>query len=409
MKMDFRCPRLWAALRASVTTRAVIVSLGLAVTGPAAWANDNWLTLLDFNQEYAVEANLLPGAESISLSQDGKNVYVVSFSLHSLAVYDRNAATGLLTFKELHRNGLAGVDGMYQPFSVAVSNDGSNVYVTGSSVAGTSKHVADFGRNPFTGELSYLGLTPGAFAQLGARPLKASSDNANVYLTTNSGMSVAVFQRDQQSGALSVLEYESALGAPIDIELSPDGAFAYVVKSKDHAIAVFERSLADGTLEFVGQAQEGVAGVQGIYDTVEDSIISPGGEHLYALNPDNESISVFEIDKVTGQLSFMQIYVESDLSDRQYGGLGYAKRMAISPDGRVVYVAGAYPEMRVLRRNEKTGELTFLEDFDEAGTFGTLCAAAVSSDGKHLYASARGEGGIAVYEIADWIYQNGFE
>src|SRR5439155_1750704 len=55
-------------------------------------------------------------------------------------VFQRDAATGALTFVEQKRNGVGGVAGLHGAAAVAVSPDGYSIYATGS----TSDAVADF-------------------------------------------------------------------------------------------------------------------------------------------------------------------------------------------------------------------------------------------------------------------------
>ena len=72
----------------------------------------------------------------------------------ALVVFERMAITGELTFVQVLRDGVDGVQGLERPFSVTVSPDGKNVYVADS--AGDS--VAMFARPATsTGALSGSG------------------------------------------------------------------------------------------------------------------------------------------------------------------------------------------------------------------------------------------------------------
>jgi DNA-binding beta-propeller fold protein YncE len=67
----------------------------------------------------------------VTVSPDGKHVYVPGFDDDAVAVFSRDATTGALTFVEFKQDGVGGVDGLNGAVFVAVSPDGKCVYVTG--------------------------------------------------------------------------------------------------------------------------------------------------------------------------------------------------------------------------------------------------------------------------------------
>ena len=87
------------------------------------------LTYLHTYKGADIGPNSLDGAISVTVSSDGKNVYVTSFDDNGLTVFSRNGSTGLLTFTEVHRDGINGVSGMINPQMVTLAPDGQNVYV----------------------------------------------------------------------------------------------------------------------------------------------------------------------------------------------------------------------------------------------------------------------------------------
>jgi cysteine-rich repeat protein len=74
----------------------------------------------------------LAGAKGLAVSPDGGQVYVAGADKNALAVFTRNAVTGGLTFVELEKDGTGNVDGLNGAFAIAVSADGTSIYVTGA-------------------------------------------------------------------------------------------------------------------------------------------------------------------------------------------------------------------------------------------------------------------------------------
>ncbi|MCK4600978.1 MAG: beta-propeller fold lactonase family protein, partial [Phycisphaerae bacterium] len=119
----------------------------------------------------------------------------------TVSVYDRDAATGLLTFRAVYRNGHNGVSGISHAESVVVSPDDQLVFVAGG---------------PY-------------------------------------GNSLAAFRRDQVTGSLTFLEahYDNqdgfnGLGGPYALAISPDGRNLYTAAINDNAVGAFTLEFASG-------------------------------------------------------------------------------------------------------------------------------------------------------------------
>ena len=59
-------------------------------------------------------------------------MFVAGFGDDAVAVFERDNAAGELSFRELQRDGVGGVDGLLEPVGIAASPDGRHLYVTGS-------------------------------------------------------------------------------------------------------------------------------------------------------------------------------------------------------------------------------------------------------------------------------------
>lgn len=212
---------------------------------------------------------------SVAVPKDGKHVYVATAGSHAVAAFARDKSTGGLTQLTglaacVSDDGTGGVcaDGraLLGAFSVAVSQDGKNVYV-GSRDANA---IAVFARSKTTGALTQLtglagcvsedgtgGTCTDGKALVGVVSVVASRDGKNVYAASEGSDAVAVFARDRKTGALTQLggidgcvsEDGSggicgggkALNEARAVALSRNGRSAYVASATSDAVAAFER------------------------------------------------------------------------------------------------------------------------------------------------------------------------
>ena len=118
------------------------------------------------------DGRALAGADSVTISPDGKNAYVASHD-DGVAVFDRDPATGKLTQKpgtdaciSEDGSGHTCADGraLNTAVSITSSPDGRSVYV----VTTTPNAVAVFDRNPVTGKLTQKAGTDGCISETGS-------------------------------------------------------------------------------------------------------------------------------------------------------------------------------------------------------------------------------------------------
>jgi uncharacterized repeat protein (TIGR01451 family) len=89
------------------------------------------LTFMEVQKDGVGGVDGLFAAASVAVSPDGKHVYTASIGDDAVAVFSRNSTTGALTFVEAHQDGVAGVDGLDGASSLAASPDGKHLYATG--------------------------------------------------------------------------------------------------------------------------------------------------------------------------------------------------------------------------------------------------------------------------------------
>jgi len=144
----------------------------------------------------------------------------------------------------------------------------------------------------------FVSVTPGD----GPRHLEFSLDKKYVYLATEMGSNVHVFDYDngklKQKQTVSLLaEGFKGQTAAAAIHLSPDGRFLYVSnRLQTNEIIVYAINQATGELTFV-QRQSSFG------KNPRDFAIDPTGKFMIVANQNSDSIYVFRIDNTTGKLT----------------------------------------------------------------------------------------------------------
>ncbi len=333
------------------------------------------------------QGRALSVAASVTISPDGRHVYVASYDSNAVAVFSRNVTTGELTQLSgaagcIAENGdgitCADGTGLRAAVSLRVSPDGKNVYVASE----VSDAVVVFSRNPTTGALTQLSGTAGCVSEtgtgglcidgnglLGARFVAVSPDNRHVYVASQYNHTVAIFFRDTTTGALTQLSgiagciAETGDGitcadgrgliTPTYLEVSPDGRHVYVASIDSNGVAIFSRNANTGALNqlsgiegCIAEAGDGItcadgAGLSGAYTLT----VSPDGWHVYVVSATSDAVAVFSRNPTTGALTQLS-GTAGCVSETGTGGLCIdgngllgALAVALSPDGQNVYVA----------------------------------------------------------------------
>ena len=294
----------------------------------------------------------LSGASSIVLSPDGRHVYVSSIDDSAISVFHRNEFFGRLTFIEAHFDDIGGVDGLRRPLAIAVSPDGRNVYIADSG----DDALAVFERDPATGALSFLeaqrngegGVRGLQFAQAVA----VSPEGRHVYTAAARDDALALFNRDPDTGRLTFVDaYFNRQGQILGldgattVQVSPDGRHLYAGSQDDDAIVLFERDAEDGRLRYLQTYYDGQDGIEGLAG-IQTLALSTDASYLYSVGQADHALAVFERDAISGRLSQLEVHVDDDGATQ---GLRGAFALAASPNGNV-YTVGSESQALVTFR-----------------------------------------------------------
>jgi DNA-binding beta-propeller fold protein YncE len=349
----------WATLGAS----AADASLGeLSFLGCIGQVHLSECAAVPVGLEGAVEE-----PKGLAVSPDGANVYAADVNASAIDVFTRNALTGALTLTSCigQHAGCATTTqakAVERPFAVAVSPDGESVY----AVSVGSNTVDEFSRDTMNGELTYTGCigqlagctsTSPAEAISGPQSIAVSPDGTSVYVASeNAGGAVDEFARNGSG----TLKFESCIGAggcavpalhealrfANAVAISPDGTDVYV-GGQGASISTFARNTFTGGLAFkgcVGNFNECVQPSPLAVNEPTSLAVSPDGANLYAGNFANGVLDVFSRNTANGSLTFAgcdgalvsQPGACTEMPSENPAG---ALTVAVSPDGGDVYVS----------------------------------------------------------------------
>ncbi|MEM9888877.1 MAG: beta-propeller fold lactonase family protein [Bacteroidota bacterium] len=139
-------------------------------------------------------------------------------------------------------------------------------------------------------------------------------------------------------------------------------------------------------------------------DRAYGAVVSPNNKHFYVVAIDDNSLSHYNRNIMTGELTFVESLRSSgqDQAGNTISGLAGAVNLDITEDGQHLYVAGLGNNVTVFSRDVNTGSLTFVEGLFMGGqdSYGNTIMGLnealhvdVSPDGKSVYVTARADAG----------------
>lgn len=353
----------------------------------------------------------LGGASAVAVSPDGAHVYASLTDTSSLAVFTRDASTGLLTRVQTV-NGVLGAPGVHDVKSIAISPDGKHLYLTYRIPVGQNfQGVSVYARDPGTGFVTFVesqreGIN-GVTGLYDPDCAVVSPDGLNVYV--RSRYSIASFSRNATTGALTFIGADTGddylgNGGDRSVAITPDGTQLYMI-GKPSTVVAYDRDPGTGALTFALSVENNVGGIVGL-NRPRNLAFSPDGAQLYVVatgssGTGNNELTVLARDTGTGALT----YVERHRETRPFRG---TSTVAVNASGRRVYFTShSFGDAAVgfYQRDAGTGSVTLAgsvahRDGVPAGTnLDVPLSIALSPDNAHVYVADGGTDGIAIFDV----------
>lgn len=208
---------------------------------------------------------------------------------------------------------------------------------------------------------SYMNGIGGVSNLDGAYDVVVSPDGRHVYVTAYNSNRIIVFSRNPADGALTQVTAVShaSLNQPRGLAISPDGQQVYVAGHLSDNFLVFNRNSSSGALT-IDQVWSNGPFLPGL-DGPEGVAVSPDGRHIYVAATNSSAVVIFYRD------SDSFVGYEDTLFDAT--NIEGARRLAVSPDGGNLYVtsylAADSGQIATYQRNPLNGTLTFQQRWRE--------------------------------------------
>jgi 6-phosphogluconolactonase (cycloisomerase 2 family) len=299
--------------------------------GLAQLGNGNSCIATNDSEECPATSDGLEGTSDVAVSPDGSDVYVLGYDDDAIAEFQRNGDGSLQPLDtdciaDSSADGTCDNDvanGLVDPEAIAISPDGLNVYVAARDSEGDGT-IAEFARDPDSGELTQL--------------------SPNDCIAENKSVTDETSDCGNQSG--------HGIEQPDALVVSPDGQNVYAVSSDGDSVAEFTRN-SNGSLSQLNGDNDCISeesdnnnndcgSTDGLgMDSIDAVAITPDGGNVYTGSDDNPGgIAEFQRngDGSLSEISCIQEPDESDeCGDNTGPGLNYVTSLAVSPDGQNLY------------------------------------------------------------------------
>src|SRR4029077_21111665 len=247
--------------------------------------------------------------------------------------------------------------------------------------------------------LRTLAIGPGGPASSADRIYAASEVGDAISIVLGSGFFLPITcWADNDTGDADCPIVANGLDTATSVAVSPDGKNLYAASYGDEAVAVFIRAPGVtgelGSLGCIddndspqgpdtcGQSTDGLDGANSV-------AVSPEGKSVYVASREDDAVVRFNRNLTTGGLTPVDCWDDNDSGADSCGhvtnGLTGAMSVTVSPDNKSVYAAsgitGGDDALVHLHRDVDTGELTAAECYDDNDSGTDTCLLAGETNG----------------------------
>jgi DNA-binding beta-propeller fold protein YncE len=359
------------------------------------------------------------GAHSVAVSPDGNTVYVTGYTNVSSLNYDYgtvayNAATGAQLWASQY-----GPDNGSYAEQVAVSPDGTEVFVTGRSMGqGSSYDYATVAYDAVSGAQLWSARYDGPASNYdAAAALAVSPGGQTVFVTgtswsATSGEDYVTIAYDAATGAQSWIERYNGPGNRNDVAdsvaVAPGGNAVYVTGTSQDASSGYD---------YATVAYSATTGAQ-LWLSRFSSALGLNFAAALAVSPTTGTVLVTGYSKTSATFADYATIGYSGATGAQLwikryndtaNGNDQATALSVSPDGNSVFVtgesAGSYGLDYVTVAYTTSGERLWARRYNgPANGDDTPNSVTVSPDGKTVYVTGASQGASSGYDYATTAY-----
>jgi len=280
----------------------------------------------------------------------------------NVSPYAINATTGVLTS--------AGGSALTRvtPRGIATTRDGKFVYVVNEG----SNSISAFATN--NGVLTEIAGSPFPTAAL---PHYIGVDAGGRFAYVANDTSISTYTIDGTTGALTSIGAPIASGTyPETIAIDHNARCAFAPNNGDNTLAAFSIDSSSGALTSAGAPL--ATGLQPVA-----AVVHPSGRYVYVTNDGNNTVSAFSL------VPNSSCTLTANGTPVSAGPAGFGIiTIAVEPTGRFAYVGNqATGEVSVMSVNQSTGALTLVGTPISAGV--TVQQVTADPSGRFLYVNSR--------------------
>lgn len=283
----------------------------------------------------------------LTISQDGKNVYAVAESEPDGGVYALQFDKKNGQLKLLNEQSTAGAHPCY------IDIDQSGKWLTVANYTGGSVNVFPINANKSVGALTqnipHTGSSVNPERQTSPHPHSAvfAPRNNDVFVPDLGKDKIIQYHLDKATGKMNVTGViDAAAGSgPRHITFHPNRKFAYVINELNASITAYQYDKTLTPIQTINTLPDDFKG----QNWCADIHLSPDGRFLYGTNRGHNSIVCYQVDAVTGKLTFVE---RLDVNGK------WPRNFMIDPTGNYVLVANQETDnIAIFKRDQKTGKL----------------------------------------------------